>query len=100
VLHGRLEHWDAAREDATEALQLDPGPVTLYQVAGIYALTSRQNADDRLQAFHLLSTALRSGYGFENLESDRDLDPIRNLPEFTRLVEASRALQGKTGKSP
>jgi eukaryotic-like serine/threonine-protein kinase len=100
VLHGRREHWEAAREDAAESLARDTGPATLYQVAGIYALTSRQNPDDRLQAFRLLASALRSGYGFEHLESDKDLEPIRKLPEFARLVEASRALQGKAAKTP
>jgi serine/threonine protein kinase/Tfp pilus assembly protein PilF len=100
VLHGRLEHWASAREDAAECLARDTGPATLYQVAGIYALTSRENADDRREAFRLLASALRSGYGFEHLETDKDLDPIRALPEFHRLVEAARALQGKAVRTP
>jgi serine/threonine protein kinase/tetratricopeptide (TPR) repeat protein len=100
VLYGRLSKWDAARQDAAEALQRDTAPANLYQAAGIYALCSQDNPDDRREAFRLLASALRSGFGFEYLEADKDLDPIRTLPEFKRLVEASRALQAKAPATP
>ena len=70
----------------------DASPPRLYQVACIYALTSKQQPDDRLQAFQLLSSALRKGYGFQYLEIDTDLDPLRPLPEFRRLTDAARRL--------
>ena len=52
-----------------------------------------EHRDDRHEAFRLLSSALRKGYGFELLAQDRDLDPIRDDPEFHRLVEAARILR-------
>ena len=70
----------------------DTTPRNVYQVAGIYATTSRQDPDDRLEAFRLLSTALRGGFGFDYLPDDHELDAIRDLPEFRELLAAARAL--------
>jgi tetratricopeptide (TPR) repeat protein len=93
VLLARLGKRAAAHQDAVECLARDNKPLTFYQLAGIYALTSRQQPDDRAQALRLLSIALQKGVGFDLLESDRDLDPIRNTLEFQRLVDAARAIR-------
>ena len=93
VLRARLQQRQAAHQDADDALARDFGPATQYQVAGIYALTSGQDTEDRMQALRYLKAALRKGYGFELLEQDRDLDPIRERPEFRQLVGAARSLQ-------
>ncbi len=94
VLYARLGRRDAALADAKAALVRDGQPLTLYQAGCIYALTSRQNADDRGEALRLLSVALRQGFGFDLLDKDRDLDPIRELPEFQRRVKAAREIHG------
>ncbi len=102
VLHARLGQRDAALRDAEETLRRDASPPRLYQVACIYALTSKKQPEDRVQAFQLLSSSLTRGYGFNLLETDADLDPIRGAPEFRRLVDAARALRTappKTKKS-
>jgi eukaryotic-like serine/threonine-protein kinase len=93
VARARLGQREAAHEDADDALNRDYGPTTQYQVACIYALTSRQDADDCSDALHHLSSALRKGFGVDLLDQDQDLDPIRKHPEFQRLVGAVRALQ-------
>lgn len=93
VLLARLGRREAALQDAEESLRRDTTPANLYQVAGIYALTSQQKEEDRLQAFQLLSAALRHDYGFDLIANDPDLDPIRNRPEFGRLVQAAQALR-------
>ncbi len=93
VYLGRLGKRAAALKDAEQALVLDTSPANLYQVAGIYALTSRNEPNDRHEALHLLAEALKKGFGFEYLEIDRDLDPLRNSPAFRRVVDAARALQ-------
>ena len=81
-----------AHRQAKESLWRDASPRNVYQVAGIYATTSRKVPDDRLEAFRLLSTALRGGFGFEELPDDHELDAIRDLPEFRELLAAARAL--------
>jgi tetratricopeptide (TPR) repeat protein len=96
VLLARLGKREAAHKDAVDCLARDNKPLTFYQLAGIYALTSKTNPDDRKQAFRLLSVALQKGCGFDLLETDRDLDPIRKCPEFTRLVDAARAIRSTT----
>jgi serine/threonine protein kinase/Tfp pilus assembly protein PilF len=93
VLLARLGERDAAIRDAEDARAHDPSPLRLYQIACIYALTSSTHPDDRQQAIELLSTALRKGFGFPLLETDADLAPLREHPEFRRLVDAARALQ-------
>ena len=92
VLLARLGKRDAALSDAREALRRDTKTPTLYQAAGIYALTSQQAPDDRREALRLLAAALRQGFGFDLLAIDHDLDPIRDDPEFRDLVAAAQAL--------
>jgi tetratricopeptide (TPR) repeat protein len=93
VLRARMGKRAAALEDAVESLRQDATAAITYQVAGIYALTSKSNPEDRVEAFRLLSLALRNGYGFDLLDTDTDLDPIRKLPEFRRLTDAAKALR-------
>jgi tetratricopeptide (TPR) repeat protein len=101
VMLARLGQRDLAHEDADACLARNNEPVTLYQLAGIYALTSQQHAADRQQAFRLLSVSLQKGFGFDLLDSDRDLDPIRNCPEFRTLVAAAHAIRSTaTDKNP
>ncbi len=93
VLLARVGKRAAAHKDAEAALLIDVQPPTLYQVACIYALTAKNNPDDKLKAFQLLAGALRNGFGLQWLDQDTDLDPIRHDPEFERVVRAARALQ-------
>jgi tetratricopeptide (TPR) repeat protein len=93
VLLARLSKGQAARREAKEALALDSSPPTVYQVAGVYALTSRQCPEDRREALALLTSALRRGYGHQLLETDRDLDALRDDPHFQQLLQATRALR-------
>ena len=84
-----------AHAEAERALALGGDPATRYQVAGVYALTSKSNPEDRREAFRLLTAALTKGYGFEHLDSDPELVPVRPLKEFQDLVSAARALRPK-----
>jgi tetratricopeptide (TPR) repeat protein len=99
VLLARAGRTEAADEDARESLLRDTRAPNLYQVAGIYALNSRQRPGDRLQALHLLSEALRAGFGLDLVDKDTDLDPIRDNPEFHRVVNAARQFRAADGRA-
>jgi tetratricopeptide (TPR) repeat protein len=94
VMHARAENWAAAKADAVDALRRDSSPSNVYQIAGIYARLTRHDAAHKAEAIRLLSTALRAGFGYDYIESDRDLDPIRDTPEFRRVLEGVRSLKG------
>ena len=93
VLLARLGRREAARQDAEKALSLDPTAPTAFQVAGIYALLSQQEPGDRLRCLTLLATALRQNYGAELMDTDKDLDFVREDPQFRQLLEAVQAFQ-------
>lgn len=95
VLRARLGKRESALADAKTALAASREPETLYQVGCIYALTSRAAPLDRGPAIKLLSAALSQGYGLDLLATDHDLDPLRTLPEFKRILEAALALRGR-----
>src|SRR5262249_33120116 len=67
VLLARLGRRGPALEDAAAMLRQDDHAATLYQVACVYALTSRQQPEDRRQANRYLGEALKLGYGADLL---------------------------------
>jgi serine/threonine protein kinase/Tfp pilus assembly protein PilF len=81
---------EAALRDAAEALLRDTRPPNLYQVACIYALTSKTNPEDKAEALKLLWASLKTGFGLDIVDTDTDLDPLRKGAEFKRLVAAAR----------
>ncbi|HVK15606.1 MAG TPA: serine/threonine-protein kinase [Fimbriiglobus sp.] len=93
VLLARLGRRDDAHRDARDALLRDAKAPNRYQVACIYALTAKAHPEDRREAFALLWSALKTGFGLDIVETDHDLDPIRKDPEFQRLVRSARAIQ-------
>ncbi|HEY7329537.1 MAG TPA: protein kinase [Gemmataceae bacterium] len=93
VLLARLGKAQAARTEAQEALSLDSSPQIAYQVSGAYALLSRQSPEDYQKALELLTSSLRQGYGHNLLETDRDLDALRDKHPFQELLQATRTLR-------
>ncbi len=81
-----------AHRDAEEALRRDNKAPNLYQVACIYALTSKTEKTDRNKAFELLWNALRTGFGLDLVDGDSDLNTIRKEPEFQRIVADAKKL--------
>jgi tetratricopeptide (TPR) repeat protein len=89
VLLARLGRREAAHRDARAALMLDDGALNLYQVGGIFALTSKQEPADVAEALRLLTESIRKDASWLGvIPIDRDLDPIRGRPEFRELVRA------------
>jgi tetratricopeptide (TPR) repeat protein len=92
VMHARLGDRAKAHADAEAALARDREPVTVYMVAGAYALLSATHPDDRTTALRLLTEALRGGFGFQHLATDPELAPLQGDPDFERVVAAARRL--------
>jgi serine/threonine protein kinase/Tfp pilus assembly protein PilF len=91
MLYSRMGERAKAHVDADVALRLaDEAPRTVYQLAGVYAMTSATHPDDKREAFRLLASALRKGFGFDLLDQDRELDPLRSDPEFSEVIESAR----------
>ena len=95
VLHARLNQSQPARDDANQAMAMNPSPAIQYQVAGIFALLATDSPRDGQRAIDLLAKSLKQGYGSDLLDTDPDLAPIRDLPEFKRLREAARVIDSK-----
>jgi serine/threonine protein kinase/Flp pilus assembly protein TadD len=91
VLLARMGRREPALADARESLRLEHQPEVTYQVAGIYALTSRDHPADRAEAFRLLRIAFEQGFGLDQIDQDPELVPIRSLPEFREIVQAAKA---------
>ena len=100
VMSARLKQWEAARADAEDALKRDQTARNLFQVGAIYALLTQQDPAHKAEAIRLLSAALRGGFGFDYIETDKDLDPIRGTPEFGRVLEGARAITRASAARP
>ena len=91
VLHARMGNRTLALRDAKEAVLQDTSPANLYQIAGIYALTSKTATEDRRESLHLLRTALNAGFGLEYVDADPELEPLRGSTEFRDIVAAAKS---------
>ncbi len=94
VYSARFGMRTAAHRDAAECLRRDSAPFTMYQLAGVYALTAKEKsheAADRREAIRLLAAAFTAGFAdFATVDIDSDLNPIRAHSEFTTLVAEFR----------
>ena len=93
VINARLGRWEAAEADAREALRMDAGPANVYQVAGIFALLSKHDPKHKPEALRLLTAALRAGFGFEHVETDPDLAPLRGDAEYETVLAGVKTLR-------
>jgi tetratricopeptide (TPR) repeat protein len=92
VLHARVGNRKLAVLDAETALALDQDGMILYKAGCIYGLTSKKHPEDQGPALKHLADALREGFGAELLAADPDLNALRHLPDFKKLLAAAAAL--------
>jgi serine/threonine protein kinase/tetratricopeptide (TPR) repeat protein len=92
LLRARQGEFHAAGVDINACLSKGPpSGATLYGAACVAALQARR-ADPATagpaarQALEFLRRAFAAGYGQRTAQQDRDLDGIRHLPEFQRLL--------------
>ncbi|HEY2910069.1 MAG TPA: protein kinase, partial [Gemmataceae bacterium] len=87
MILSRMGQREAAHHSADLAGQLSGDQNVTYRRACVYAMTSQKNEADRKTALDLLKKAFRAGFqDARKFETDRDLDSLRDLPEFQALL--------------
>jgi len=90
VILARTGEWRRASEEINRCLERDSGDgSTLYAAACVASLASKQLSDPRAaqQAIEFLERAKMSGGDIAKAATDPDLESIRELPRFQRLLE-------------
>jgi tetratricopeptide (TPR) repeat protein len=87
-----------AHADAAAALARDQLPMTLYQAANIYALTSKQVPADAERVLPLLAAAVWSDEALAEVDGDDDMKAVRDRAWFKQVVAVVRAIKGETTK--
>ncbi len=93
ILWARQGRRDLAIRDAEATLEQTEDPQIVYQIAGVYALTSRQEPEDREVAFALLAQSLGKGFGHRLIDIDPDLEALHGHETFQQLVSHARHIR-------
>jgi tetratricopeptide (TPR) repeat protein len=93
VLLARLGRRADAHAEAEQARKLCKDPEVTYQAACVYALTAKDNPDDRVMAVALLERALKDGYrNVTGIKTDPDLDSLHQDERFIEMLRAAETL--------
>lgn len=96
VIHARSGKRAEALKGAEFALAQSDDPLVRYQVACVYAILSKGNADDTRIALDHLRVALREKFAdFATIDADADLANIRGSKEFAIIVGSAKELRAK-----
>lgn len=98
ILYAKSGRHEEAVRDIERAMEPPNANRTLYQAACAHAnFPGRKN---HVTALSLLSQAIRAGYVAKDLDTDPDLDPIRDMPGFKAIklsYQLSTLRQGRNG---
>jgi tetratricopeptide (TPR) repeat protein len=98
VLLARQGKRTEAHADAAAALARDRSPMTLYQAANIYALTSKQVPADAQRVMPLLAAAIWSDDAMAEVDGDLDMKPVRDEAWFKQIVAVVRTIKAEASK--
>jgi serine/threonine protein kinase/tetratricopeptide (TPR) repeat protein len=98
VLLARQGKRAEAHAEVLASLARDHEPMTLYQAANVYALTSRQEPRDAERVLPLLATALWSDEALREVDADPDMAPVRGQAWFKQTVAVIRALKKESAQ--
>ncbi|MCU0708467.1 MAG: protein kinase [Pirellula sp.] len=92
VLYARQRNIEACLKDIDflQSAFSRPEPATLYQIACAHAILSDEREQSHDEAIRCLLQAVIRGYGSDLLESDPDLNNIRNDSRFQMLLSMSQ----------
>lgn len=92
-LAARDGNIDAACQDVERAMAIDGRPQIAFQAAGVYAALAPKREELGKKALALLVRAFRAGVSESEIDSNHDLDPIRDWPEYQSIREAAKVLR-------
>ena len=97
VLHARAGNAEASIADIRKLLETPPSLSgdLMFQVASAWSLCSKNQPELRTQAWKWLTRAVVAGYGTALLDTDPDLEPLRDDPEFATIRRTAWLLEGK-----
>jgi serine/threonine protein kinase/Tfp pilus assembly protein PilF len=99
VYHARLGHAAEARRDAAECYRRDKSPFGLYQQASLFAQLSKHEPKALDDALRLFAESLQNGFtDLRLIETDEDMNPIRDHPQFRKLMELAHELHAAAAK--
>jgi tetratricopeptide (TPR) repeat protein len=101
VLHARAGNSEGAIADISQLAktQQSLSADLMFQVACAWSLCSQTQEQLRPQAWRWLTKAIVAGYGADLLDTDPDLEPLREDPEFAVIRRTAWLLEGKTKDS-
>jgi len=97
VLHARAGNAEASIADIRKLLETPPSLSgdLMFQVASAWSLCSKNQPELRTQAWKWLTRAVVAGYGTALLDTDPDLELLRDDPEFATIRRTAWLLEGK-----
>jgi tetratricopeptide (TPR) repeat protein len=99
VYHARLGHAAEARRDAAECHRRDQSPFGLYQQASLFAQLSKHEPKAVEDALRLFAESLQHGFtDLRLIETDEDMNPMRDHPQFRKLMELAREIHAAAAK--
>jgi tetratricopeptide (TPR) repeat protein len=87
VYYARLGQAEKALKIVSQMKAGEPSANAQYQTACVYALLAKKDLRYVPEALKQLASSLQRGFGFDYLMIDKDLDPVRNHPDFKVLSD-------------
>lgn len=87
---------DEAVAAARACLKMNPTAQVQYRVACVLAMASSKKPELRQESMKLLAWSSIRGWNLRSLETDKDLKPLHDMPEYQKLVEFVRVMNGFT----
>jgi tetratricopeptide (TPR) repeat protein len=93
ILFARMGKADEAVAQARRLMKMAPKPEHVYRAACALALASEKDPAVKNECLGCLANAVNRGYGFDLLETDKHLNPIRQAPEFKQFIALTRMVR-------
>lgn len=97
VIYARLGRVNEAKKDAQYCLSVERSAFCFYQIGSLYAQLAVHDPTAKEVSIQLLAKSLDRGLTQkEYFATDKDLDPLRNDPDFQRLARIAGDLSKRT----